>query len=141
MLLGRLSRDGSRNSQHMFYGSSLYVRVGRDGVVWLVEPRRIQGCARVGSFFLVFSEAHRLPLEWLFESRFDGQGDLAGCRGRIEANARDFFLAVVISDKAQRERPPALESSFLSSGEAETVSGREVSRRDRRHRGLDVEVN
>lgn len=90
MLLGRLSRDGSRNSQHMFYGSRLYVRVGRDGVVWLVEPRRIQGCARVGSFFLVFSEAHRLPLEWLFESRFDGQGDLAGCRGRIEANARDF---------------------------------------------------
>jgi hypothetical protein len=42
---------------------------------------------------------------------------------------------------AERERPPALESSVLSSGEAETVSGREVSRRDRRHRGLDVEVN
>ena len=49
-----------------------------------------------------------------------------------------FLLAVVISDKAQRERPPALESSVLSSGEAETVSGREVSRRDRQT--VDTEV-
>ena len=58
--------------------------------------------------------AVRVKVRWARRSR-------GFVEGEREANARDFFfLAVVISDKAQRERPPELESS-LSSGEAETV--------------------
>jgi len=88
-----------------------------------------QGCARVGpeSFFLVFCEAHRLPLgkidreEWLSESRFDGKAIIFRGSSSDDANARDF-PRVVISDKALRERPPVKVESQLRSGEGETVS-------------------
>ena len=61
----------------------------------VVEPRRIQGCAGVGPFFLVFCEAHRLPLEWLFESRFDGRGDLAGLSREREKRMREIFFSLL----------------------------------------------
>lgn len=60
------------------------------------------------SFFLVFCEAHRLPLgkidreEWLFESRFAGKAIISRGSSSDDANARDF-PRVLISDKAHRE--------------------------------------
>jgi hypothetical protein len=66
----------------------------------------------------------------LFESRFDGKAILRVAEGVRSECA--IFLGV-ISDKAQRERPPVIESP-LRSGEGETV----VSRSDRQT--VDTEV-
>ena len=81
--------------------------------------------------------------EWLFESRFDGKAIIFRGSSSDDANARDF-PRVVISDKAQRERPPVKVESQLRSGEGETVEWqRNFTERpsNRRHRGLNVEMN